>query len=63
MFQHLNSSTYGANRSQYEYLSTVRALISILKILQQYNKSNEGISERLDSVSLKLKVVGGNIHP
>ena len=63
LFQNLKSSTSGADRSQYEYLSFVRDLISLLTTHQQYNESTKGISERLDSALLNLKLVGGNMQP
>ena len=63
LFHHLKSSTSGADRSQYKYLSFVSALRSLLMILQQDNESTEGIYELLESMLLNLKKVGGNMHP
>ena len=63
LFQHLKSNTFGAERSQYEYFSYVRDLISLMDIHQQDNESTEDISERIDSVLLNLKLVCGNMHP
>ena len=63
LFQHLKSSTSGADRYQYEYLSYVISPSSLLTMRQKYNESTEGISERLDSALLNLKLVGGNMNP
>ena len=62
MFQNLKQIKYGADRSQYEYLSYMRDHISLLTIIQQDNDYNEGIYERLDSTLLNLKLVSGKIH-
>ena len=59
----MKSSTYGADRSHSGYLSYMRALISILTIIQQYNESTEGISKQLDYTLLNLKLDGDKIHP
>ena len=63
MFQHLDSSTSGAGKSQYEYLSYVRDIVSLLTMRQKDNESTEVISKRLDSALLNLNPVGGNMHP
>ena len=63
LFQHLKSSASGANRSQYEYLSYVRILNPLLGMLQQDNKSTEGISKSIKYVLLNLNMVGGNMYP
>ena len=42
LFQHLKSSTSGANISQYEYLSYVIYLRSLLKMRQKDNASTDG---------------------
>ena len=62
MFQHLKSSTYGANRSKYEYLSYVITRRSLLTMSQQDKIYTEGISKRLESALLILNLDGGNMN-
>ena len=57
------SSTSGAYISQYEYLSYVKSLISLIIIRQQDNEFTEGISGRLYYALLNLQIVCGNMHP
>ena len=63
LFWHLNLSTSGSNRSQYDYLSYVRDIRSQLTIHQQDSKSTEVFSKRLDYLLMNLKLVGGYMHP
>ena len=58
----MKSSTYGADRYQYEYLSYVRSLRYLLKISQQDKQYTEIIYDFLESVLINLKLDGGNMH-
>ena len=57
----LKSSSSGAYRSQYDYLSLVCALRSLLTCRQQDNKSAEGMSEWIASLMQNLKLIGGDV--
>ena len=57
----MRSSSSGADRSQYDYLSLVRALRALLTCRQQDNKSAEGMSERIASLMQNLKLIGGDV--
>ena len=63
LFQHLNPITFCANRYQYEYLSYVRYLKSLLKICQKDNESTEVIYKHLEYALLSMKLVGCNMNP
>ena len=57
----LKSSSSRADKSQYDYLSIVRALRALLTCRQQDNKSAEGISKRIASLMQNLKLIGGDV--
>ena len=57
----LKSSSSVAERSQYDYLSLVRALRSLLTCRQQDNESAEGMIERIASLMQNLKLIGGDV--
>ena len=57
----LKSSSSGADRSQYDYLSLVRARRDLLKCRQLDNESAEGMSEQIASLMQNLKLIGGDV--
>ena len=57
----LKSSSSGADRSQYDYLSLVRALRALFTCRQQDNESAEGMSERITSLMQNFKLIGRDV--
>lgn len=63
LMEKTKSASSGADRGQYEYLSYLRALRSMVTCRQQDNESVEAISDRLVSLLQNFKLVGGDIAP
>ena len=57
----LKSGNSGADRSQYDYLSLVRALRALLTFRQQYNESAEEMNKRIASLMQNIKMIGGSM--